>query len=95
MTINFRRVQSGERVDTYVNLDVLVLKVERMLPNVDANDGGVSEKRVLVGGGDDFKTLGCGVVSLYENKSRHSPLERRVDVPPNPNQSLGFRQSQC
>jgi hypothetical protein len=24
---------------TYIRLDVLVLEVERMLPNVDANDG--------------------------------------------------------
>lgn len=50
--------------DTYVSLDVEVLEVEGMLPDIDADDGGVGQERVLVGGGDDLKHLGGGVVAL-------------------------------
>lgn len=34
-----------------------------MLPDVNADDGGVGQERVLVGGGDDLETLGLGVVA--------------------------------
>ncbi len=35
-----------------------------MLPNVDTDDGDMGQKRVLVSGGDDLKTLSGGVKSL-------------------------------
>jgi len=43
-------------------LDVLVLQVEGMLPNVNSNDGLVGEERILVRGGDDLELLGRFVV---------------------------------
>lgn len=49
---------------THVNLDVEVLQVERVLPDVHADDGDVGQEGVLVGGGDDLEDLGLGVVSL-------------------------------
>ena len=36
-----------------------------MLPDIDADDGDVSEERILVGGGDHLKTLGGRVKSLH------------------------------
>ena len=47
---------------THVGLDVVVLEVERVLPDVDADDGDVGEKWVLVRGGDDLELLGVSVV---------------------------------
>jgi hypothetical protein len=35
-----------------------------MLPDIDADDGYVSEKRVLIGCGDDLEDLRLGVPSL-------------------------------
>ena len=35
-----------------------------MLPDVDTDDGDVSQKGVLVGGGRDLKNLGDGVDTL-------------------------------
>ena len=49
---------------TNIGLDVLVLEVERMLPDINANDGGVGQERVLVSGGSDLKTFGAGVNAL-------------------------------
>lgn len=34
-----------------------------MLPDVNADDGGVGQEGVLVGSGDDLETLGLGVVA--------------------------------
>lgn len=50
--------------ETYVSLDVLVLEVERVLPDVDTDDGNVREKRVLVCGSRDLEDFGSGVVAL-------------------------------
>ena len=50
--------------DTYVDLDVEVLEVERVLPDIDTNDWDVRDERVLVRGRDDLKTLGHRVVAL-------------------------------
>jgi hypothetical protein len=47
-----------------VGLDVLVLEVEGVLPDVDSNDRSEGEERVLVGGGSDLELLGGRVVSL-------------------------------
>ena len=49
---------------TYVSLDVQVLQVERVLPDVDADDGDVRQERILVGGGRDLDHLGRRVVAL-------------------------------
>ena len=53
---------------TYVSLDVQVLQVERVLPDVDADDGDVGQEGVLVGGGGDFEDLSLGVVALEAGK---------------------------
>ena len=50
---------------TYVSLDVEVLEVESVLPDVDADDGDVAQERVLVGGGGELEALGRGVVALH------------------------------
>ena len=59
-----RTLISRKNSSTYVDLDVLVLEIEGMLPDVDTDDGDVSQKRVLVGGGRDLKSLGDGVDTL-------------------------------
>lgn len=51
--------------DTYVSFDVEILKVERVLPNVDTNDRDEIEERVLVGSGGDFKALSRWVNALW------------------------------
>ena len=53
-----------EERDTHVDLDVEVLEVERVLPDIDTNDWDVRDERVLVRGRDDLKTLGHRVVAL-------------------------------
>ena len=49
------------RRETYVGLDVEVLEVERVLPDVDADDGDVGEQGVLVRGGGELEALGARV----------------------------------
>jgi hypothetical protein len=49
-------------MSTYISLDVLVLEVEGVLPNVDTNDGDQAEERVLVGSGRNLETLSLRVV---------------------------------
>jgi hypothetical protein len=39
---------------THVGLNVEILQVKGVLPNVNANDGDMGKKRILVGSGDDF-----------------------------------------
>ena len=56
--------QRTSRARTYVNLDVEVLEVERVLPDVDADDGDVGQERVLVRRGGDLNDLGGGVPAL-------------------------------
>lgn len=56
----------GPKIEgTYVSLDVEVLEIKRMLPDVDADDGDQVEERVLVGRSRNFKTLVGRVHSLY------------------------------
>ena len=57
---------------TDVSFDVLVLKVEGMLPDIDTDDGNASEYWILVRSGDNFKHLGHRVENLkiYERSSR-------------------------
>lgn len=51
---------------TYVNLDVQVLQVESVLPDVDTDDGNVGQEGVLVRGGGDLKTFGGRVQALRD-----------------------------
>ena len=48
---------------THISLNIMILQVKRVLPDVDADDGDVRQERVLVGGGDDLELLGVGVVA--------------------------------
>jgi hypothetical protein len=57
------------KASTYISLDVLVLKVESMFPDIDTNDRGVGQERILVSGGRDFKDLGSRVYSLHVNET--------------------------
>lgn len=54
---------------THVDLDVEVLEVEGVLPDVDADDGDVREERVLVGGGGDLETLRLRVHALCRSSA--------------------------
>lgn len=49
---------------TYVSLDVEVLEVESVFPDVDTNDGGKVQEGVLVWCGGDFEALGRGIDAL-------------------------------
>lgn len=49
---------------TYVDLNVLVLEIEGMLPDINADDRDVSQEGILIGGGGDFENLGRGVDTL-------------------------------
>lgn len=51
-----------ETAKTHVDLDILVLQIESVLPDIDTNDWHKAQERVLVRGGRDFETLGLGVV---------------------------------
>ena len=53
------------RRETYVGLDVEVLEVERVLPDVDTDDGDMGEERVLVRRGRDLDDLRRRVVALW------------------------------
>ena len=39
---------------THINLNIEVLQVKGVLPNVNAYDGDVGKERILVGSGDNF-----------------------------------------
>lgn len=49
---------------THISLDIEVLEVEGMLPDVNADDRNMSEKRILVGSSGDLETLGAWVQTL-------------------------------
>ena len=54
----------GQIGQTDVNFDILVLKVEGVLPDINTDDGNMSEKGILVCSGYDFKSLGRRVETL-------------------------------
>ena len=54
----------SKRGGTHVDLDVKVLEIESVFPDVDADDGDQVQERVLVSSGGDLQTLGGGVQSL-------------------------------
>jgi len=69
-----------------VDLDVQVLEVESVLPDVDTDDGDVSEERVLVRRRRDLKTLRRGVETepsparaLNSSGARVERLLERID----------------
>lgn len=59
-----------------------------MLPDVDTDDGDMSEEGVLVGSGHNLKTLVRGVVSLHQQREETvvltSRLKRRLTSQPQP-----------
>lgn len=53
-----------ETVGTHIELDTEILKVERALPDVNANAGDVREKHVLVGSDSNLKAFRVGPRAL-------------------------------
>jgi hypothetical protein len=63
---------------THVGLHIEVLQVEGMLPNVNADYGNVSEKRILVGSRDNLQLFSGGVVTLNNPMTQSiSPVTAR------------------
>lgn len=60
------------RWGTHLGLDVEILKVKRMFPNVDADDGDVRQERILVGRRHDLERLALGVVTLHRSHDEGS-----------------------
>jgi hypothetical protein len=58
-------VYKGSR-STHIDLNVEVLEVERVLPDINANDRNMREERVLISRGSNLKTLSVGVKSLQQ-----------------------------
>ena len=56
-----------KRDKTHVDLDIEVLEVESVLPDVDTDDGDQVQERVLVSGGGNLQTL-CGRVQPLKAK---------------------------
>jgi len=61
------------RQKTHLGLDVEILKVKRMLPNVDTDDGDVRQERVLICRRHNLEPLALGVVALHrcQDKDKH------------------------
>ncbi len=59
-----RSVRARGVRDTHVDLDVLVLEIESMLPDVDTDERDVRDQRILVGSRRDFHALGLWVYAL-------------------------------
>ena len=58
---------------TYVDLYVEILQVKGVFPNVNTDDGDMSEKRILVGCGDNlqFTTGWVKALTVTSGQSRH------------------------
>jgi hypothetical protein len=63
-----KMAQTHVRERTNVSLDIEILKVECMLPDIDADDRDMGQERILIGSGGDLQALGGGVQSLYKHK---------------------------
>jgi len=67
-----RVINSGAHVRrrnrSHISLDVEVLKIERMLPDINADNRNVGQERILVGCGGNLKSFGRGVVSLCDGQ---------------------------
>jgi len=82
---------------TDVNFDVLVLKVKGMLPNINTDDGSVSEEWILVGSSDNFNCLGRRVETLkeYFKFDNYFSQKSMKNIRANPIQILGFQPWLC
>ena len=69
-------VQESLKKNTHVGLDVLVLEVERVLPDVDADDRDMAEERVLVRRRRDLNDLRGGVPALYGRAGQRESSSR-------------------
>lgn len=54
-------------METYIGLDIKILQIESMLPDINTNDWNVGEKRILISGGNDLETLGGGIKALIRS----------------------------
>lgn len=70
MRVNGSRA-SDKRVGTHISLGIVVLEIEGMLPDVDADDGDQVQERVLVRSGGNLQTLGGRVESLKVEMTRY------------------------
>lgn len=82
---------------TYVDLDVEVLQVERVLPDIDADDGDKRQERVLVRGRRELEALRRRVVSLFQSLSRpyKNGKEDEDNARASPSQSPGCPRWWC
>ena len=59
---------------TYISLNVQVLEIEGMLPDVNTNKRSQREQRVLVGGRGNLDALRLGVNTLDDGRWRQNPV---------------------
>jgi len=64
-------VSGQQRDKAHIDLDIEVLKVEGVLPDVHTDDWDQIQERVLVSTRGDLQTLGGGVESLITKISRY------------------------
>jgi len=85
---------------TYISLDVEILEVKSVLPDVDANDGDMGEERILVSRSYNLQTLGGGIVALGEGRQQlkrsdgmktHEPAPTRTLNSGSSGVKLGFK----
>ena len=72
-TITHRQIWES----THVSLDIEILKVEGMLPDIDANNGNVAQERILVSSGDNLQAFGGRVQALH----KHIIIRKHQDDP--------------
>jgi hypothetical protein len=53
---------------TYLGSEVLILQVICVLPNIDAYDGNMREKGVLIGGCENLETLRDRIHTLFTTR---------------------------
>jgi hypothetical protein len=78
---------------THINLNVKVLEIECMLPDVDPDDRDVSQKWVLVCGRDDLEALGRGVQTLRVKRREHyiSLFDKIINLQASPIRNLEYQ----
>ena len=72
----------------YINLDVEILEVESMFPNVDTDDRDVTKERILISSSDDFQALGGEIVTLRKERQQPDHLKDRKTYEPSPSGTL-------
>jgi len=78
--------------ETYISLDVEVLEVEGVFPDINTNDGDEMKEGILVGSGSDLKTLGLGINALRIKFIFIPRTRTNNDVRASPSRSLGWQQ---